>query len=50
MMGCSDLETLPPCEEYCFCKWLYEATQKYFEDPEVKARFEKWQKERAVSV
>ncbi len=50
MLECSDLKTLPPCDEYCFFKWLSEATQKYFEDPDVKARFEKWKKERAVSV
>lgn len=42
------LETLPKYECDTFCKWLFKATEEYFENPEVMKRFEKWKKERRI--
>lgn len=42
----SELETLPLREKYSFCKWLGKTVEKYFEDPEVQKRFEKWKEEK----
>lgn len=40
------LSTLPTYEANSFARWVAEATEKYFEDPEVRKRFEEWKKER----
>jgi hypothetical protein len=42
----SDLSSLPSYELKRFARWVAKATEKYFEDPEVKIRFEKWQSEK----
>ena len=42
-----NIETLPPYKSYSFAKWLGEATEKYFENPDVKRRFEEWKREKA---
>lgn len=41
----SELSTLPEFESRNFARWIAKATEKYFEDPEVQKRFEKWKKE-----
>ena len=43
----SDLSTLPAYEAKNFMRWVAEATERYFENPEVKRRFEEWKKEQA---
>ena len=42
----SAINTLPTYEAKSFMSWVAEATQAYFENPDVKERFEKWKKER----
>lgn len=42
----ADISTLPEWEMKSFARWLYKATEKYFEDPDVKRRFEEWMKEK----
>ena len=41
----NELSTLPPYEAKSFMLWLAEATKAYFEDPDVKRKFEEWEKE-----
>lgn len=40
------LQTLPTYETNSFARWVAEATERYFENPDVQKRFEKWRKER----
>lgn len=40
------LDTMPPVEMRIFCRWVAKATEAYFQNPDVKSRFENWQKER----
>lgn len=42
----ADITTLPEYEADYFSRWLIKSTLKYFEDPEVKRRFEEWKKSR----
>lgn len=42
----SELSTMPEYELRRFARWVAEATEAYFENPDVKERFEKWKKER----
>ena len=44
------IRTLPTYEENSFALWIAKATEKYFENPEVKKRFEEWQKNRQKSA
>lgn len=41
----SELSTLPEFELRNFARWVAKEAIKYFEDPEVQERFEKWKKE-----
>lgn len=41
----ADLSTMPTYELNNFARWLAKATEAYFNDPDVKRRFEAWQKE-----
>lgn len=40
------ISTLPKYEANSFARWVAEATEAYFENPDVKRRFEDWKKER----
>ena len=42
----SELSTLPAFEMNNFSRWVVKQTLKYFENPDVQARFEKWKKEK----
>ena len=42
----NELSTLPTYEAKSFMLWVAKATEAYFENPDVKERFEKWKKER----
>lgn len=42
----NELSTLPPYEAKSFFLWVAKATEAYFENPDVKKRFEEWKKER----
>ena len=42
----NELSTLPPYEAKSFMLWIAKATEAYFENPDVKRRFEEWKKER----
>jgi len=42
----NELSTLPTYEAKSFMLWVAEATERYFENPDVEKRFEKWKKER----
>lgn len=44
--GKSELSTLPTYELNRFALWVAKATEAYFQNPEVKRRFEEWKKER----
>lgn len=46
----SAINTLPTYEAKSFMSWVAEATQAYFENPDVKERFEKWKKERELNA
>lgn len=41
-----DTNSIPDTELHLLSRDLVEVIQQYFEDPEVQADFEKWQKER----
>ena len=43
------ISTLPTYEINSFARWVAEATEQYFENPDVKRRFEEWKKERALN-
>ena len=40
------MSTMPTYEAESFSRWLVKATMNYFENPEVKKRFNAWKKER----
>lgn len=42
----SPISTLPTYEAESFSRWLVKATESYFENPDVKKRFNAWRKER----
>lgn len=44
------ISTLPKYETNSFARWVAEATERYFENPDVKRRFEEWKKERESNV
>jgi len=44
------ISTLPTYETNSFARWVAEATERYFENPDVKRRFENWKKERESNV
>lgn len=44
------ISTLPKYETNSFARWVAEATECYFENPDVKRRFEEWKKERESNV
>ena len=39
-----EISTLPTYEANSFAKWVAKATEKYFENEDVKRRFEEWLK------
>ena len=41
----AEISTLPEFETQNFARWIYEAAEKYFENPEVMARYKKWRTE-----
>ena len=41
----ADISTLPKYETRSFARWVARATLAYFENPDVKRRFEEWKKE-----
>ena len=41
----ADLSTMPTYELNNFARWLAEMTEAYFENPDVKRRYEEWEKE-----
>ena len=41
----ADLSTMPTYELNHFARWLAEMTEAYFENPDVKRRYEEWEKE-----
>ena len=41
-----DINTTPTYELNSFAWWVAKATEAYFKNPDVKRRFEEWQKER----
>lgn len=46
----SELSTMPTHELNRFALWVAEATEAYFQNPDVKRRFEEWKKERESNV
>ncbi len=40
-----DIKTLPSCEITSFARWIARTVEKYYEDPDVKRRFDEWDKE-----
>ena len=40
------ISTLPTFEMNSFARWVAEATERYFENSDVKKRFEEWKKEK----
>lgn len=42
----STLSTLPTYDINNFARWVADATERYFENPDVKRRFEKWKREK----
>ena len=46
----SELSTMPTYELNRFALWVAEATEAYFQNPDVKRRFENWKKERESNV
>lgn len=41
----ADITTLPKYEEWAFGRWLAKTVEAYFENPDVKRRFEEWKRE-----
>ena len=39
-----DIKTLPEYEMRYFARWIARATEAYFENPDVKRRYEEWLK------
>lgn len=46
----AEIKNLPAYEAKSFARWVAEATEKYFENPEVKKRFEEWKKEQELNA
>ena len=46
----SELSTMPAYEINHFALWVAKATEAYFENPDVKKRFEEWKKEREANA
>ncbi|MBQ8637113.1 MAG: hypothetical protein IJ423_05500 [Clostridia bacterium] len=46
----NELSTLPTYEAKSFMLWVAKATEAYFENPDVKRRFEEWKKERELNA
>ena len=46
----SELSTMPTYELNHFTLWIAKATEAYFQDPDVKRRYEEWQKEREAKL
>ncbi len=46
----SELSTMPTYELNHFALWIAKATEAYFQDPDVKRRYEEWQKEREAKL
>lgn len=44
------MSTLPTYEAESFSRWLVKATESYFENPDVKKRFNAWRKERELNA
>ena len=44
------MSTLPAYETRRLSKWLIQATEAYFENPDVKKRFDAWRKERELNA
>lgn len=44
------ISTLPKYETNSFARWVADATERYFENPDVKRRFEEWKKERELNA
>lgn len=42
----SVLASMPAYETTAFLRWVAKAAESYFDDPDVKRRFEEWRKER----
>lgn len=42
----ASISTLPTYEINSFARWVAEATERYFENPDVKRRFEEWKIEK----
>lgn len=47
-MNTATITTLPTFEKNSFARWVADATERYFENPDVQKRFEKWKSEKAV--
>lgn len=45
----NELSTMPTYELNRFALWVAEAAERYFENPDVKKRFEEWKKERELA-
>ena len=43
----ANISTLPTYEMNSFAGWVAKMAEKYFENPDVKMRYEAWEKERA---
>lgn len=43
----NELSTLPPYEAKSFMRWVAKSAEAYFENPDVKRRFEEWKKVKA---
>ncbi|MBQ7976590.1 MAG: hypothetical protein IJ300_12975 [Clostridia bacterium] len=46
----ADISTLPTYETRSFARWVARATVAYFENPDVKRRFEEWKKEKLNGI
>lgn len=46
----NELSTMPTYELNRFALWVAEAAERYFENPDVKKRFEEWKKEREAKM
>ena len=42
-----EIDTLPAYERRYFLRWIARAAEKYLKDPEVRKRYEAWEKEQA---
>ncbi len=42
-----EIDTLPAYERRYFLRWIARAAEEYLKDPEVRKRYEAWEKEQA---